>query len=92
MNKFLTKKEVENYWDILVKKDVDLFIYSLSTNNLSKKWHFIFRNKILDLLVPEIVKIGTIEFNRNYCERESSLSKTKSNYLSIHSSCDERNL
>ena len=46
MNKFLSKKEVENYWDILIKKDVDLFVYSLSTNNLSKKWQFIFRNKI----------------------------------------------
>ncbi len=87
MNKFLSKKEVENYWDILIKKDVDLFVYSLSTNNLSKKWQFIFRNKILDLLIPEKVKVGTLEFNKNYCERESSLSKSNSNsnYLSIHS-------
>ncbi len=87
MNKFLSEREVENYWDILIKKDVDLFVYSLSTNNLSKKWYFIFRNKILDLLIPEKVKIGTLEFNKNYCEMVSSLSKSKakSNYLSIHS-------
>jgi len=87
MNKYLTKKEVEDYWESLIKKDFDLFIYSLSTNNLSKKWQFIFRNKILDLIIPEKVKIGTLEFNKNYCEMESSISKSisKPNYLSIHS-------
>ena len=87
MDKYLTKKEVEDYWKILIKKDIDLFVYSLSTNNLSKKWQFIFRNKILDLIIPEKVKIGTLEFDKNYCEMESliSKSKSKSNYLSIHS-------
>ena len=85
MNQYLSKQDVSDYWEDLIKRDVDLFVYSLSTNNLSRKWYFIFRNKILDLLIPEIVKIGTLEFNKNYCERESSLSKSKSNYLSIHS-------
>ena len=87
MNNYLTKKEVEDYWEILIKKDFDLFIYTLSTNNLSKKWEFLFRNKILDLIVPEKVKIGTLEFSKNYCELESSFSKSisNSNYLSIHS-------
>ena len=85
MKKYLSEKEVEDYWKILIKKDVDLFIYSLSTNNLSKKWQFIFRNKILKLLLPEPVKIGTLEFDKNYCERESLISKSNSDYLSIHS-------
>ena len=87
MGKYLSKEEVENYWEILIQKDIDLLVYSLSTNNLSKKWPFIFRNKILDLLIPEKVKIGTLEFNQNYCKSESLLSKSKSksNYLSIHS-------
>ncbi len=85
MNKYLSKQEVENYWEILVKKDIDLFIYSLSTNNLSTKWSFVFRNKILKLLTPEKVKLGKIEFNKKYCEIESLRSKSRSNYLSIHS-------
>ncbi len=87
MHKYLTKEEVEEYWETLIKKDFDLFIYSLSTNNLSKKWQFIFRNKILNLIMPEKVKMGTLEFNKNYCEMESTISKSISeqNYLSIHS-------
>ena len=85
MNNFLSQKEVEAYWDILVKKNNDLFIFSLSTNNLSKKWEFFFRNKILELTTPDEVKISTIEFNKEYCERESIKSKSNSNYLSIHS-------
>tara|TARA_A100001011_G_scaffold303316_1_gene317280 strand:+ start:196 stop:1056 length:861 start_codon:yes stop_codon:yes gene_type:complete len=85
MNKYLSKQEVENYWEILVKKDIDLFIYSLSTNNLSTKWSFVFRNKILKLLTPEKVKLGKLEFNKKYCEIESLRSKSRSNYLSIHS-------
>ncbi len=87
MNNYLSEKEVEHYWDTLVKKDIDLFIYSLSTNNLSTNWAFFFRNKILKLLIPEEVKIGTIEFNKKYCDFNSSKSKSKSNsdYLSIHS-------
>jgi len=87
MNQYLSKQEVEDYWDILIKKNIDLFIYSLSTNNLSKNWAFIFRNKIVKLLTPKEVKIGNIEFNKKYCERESLKSKSKSkfNYLSIHS-------
>jgi len=85
MNKYLSKQEVENYWEILVKKDIDLFIYSLSTYNLSTKWSFVFRNKILKLLTPEKVKLGKLEFNKKYCEIESLRSKSRSNYLSIHS-------
>ena len=85
MNKYLSKQEVENYWEILVKRDIDLFIYSLSTNNLSTKWSFVFRNKILKLLTPEKVKLGKLEFNKKYCEIESLRSKSRSNYLSIHS-------
>ena len=85
MNKYLSKQEVENYWEILVKKDIDLFIYSLSTNNLSTKWSFFFRNKILKLLTPKEVKLGKLEFNKKYCEIESLRSKSRSNYLSIHS-------
>mgnify|MGYP001269168826 CR=1 FL=1 len=87
MKKYLSKQEVEDYWDVLIKKDIDLFVYSLSTNNLSRKWQFIFRNKILQLLIPEKVKIGTLEFNKKYCELESLGSKSKFNcdYLSIHS-------
>ena len=85
MDKYLSKKEVEIYWDILIKKETDLFIYSLSTNNLSKNWAFIFRNKIIQLLIPKEVKIGTLEFNKKYCELESLRSKSKSDYLSIHS-------
>ena len=85
MNKYLSKKEVEGYWKILIKKDLDLFIYSLSTNNLSRKWQFIFRNKILKLLIPKEVKIGNLEFHKKYCEREFLISESSSNYLSIHS-------
>ena len=85
MEKYLSKEEVENYWEILIQKDVDLLVYTLSTNNLSKKWPFIFRNKILDLVIPEEVKIGTLEFNKNYCKSESLLFKSRSDYLSIHS-------
>ena len=85
MNKYLSKQEVENYWEILVKKDIDLFIYSLSTYNLSTKWSFVYRNKILKLLTPEEVKLGKLEFNKKYCEIESLRSKSRSNYLSIHS-------
>ena len=85
MNKYLSKKEVEGYWKILIKKDLDLFIYSLSTNNLSQKWQFIFRNKILKLLIPKEVKIGNLEFHKKYCEREFLISESSSNYLSIHS-------
>ena len=85
MKKYLSKKEVEYYWEILIKKDTDLFIYSLSTNNLLKQWPFIFRNKILHLIIPEKVKIGSLEFKKNYCEKESFITKSRSNYLSIHS-------
>ena len=85
MNKYLSQQEVENYWDILIKKNVDLFVYSLSTNDLSGNWAFIFRHKILKLLMPKEVKIGTIEFNKKYCEMESLKSKSNSDYLSIHS-------
>tara|TARA_A100001011_G_C14181601_1_gene787136 strand:+ start:204 stop:1070 length:867 start_codon:yes stop_codon:yes gene_type:complete len=87
MKKYLSKQEVEDYWENLVKKDVDLFIYSLSTNNLSTNWAFIFRNKILKLLIPKEIKIGNLEFNKSFCELESLRSKAKSNsgYLSIHS-------
>ena len=85
MDKYLSKEEVEIYWDILIKKEIDLFIYSLSTNNLSKNWAFIFRNKIIKLLIPKEVKIGTLEFDKKYCELESLRSKSKSDYLSIHS-------
>ena len=87
MNKYLSKQDVEDYWETLVKKDVDLFIYSLSTNNLSNNWAFIFRHKILKLIIPKEVKIGVIEFNRKYCELESLKSQSKSNtdYLSFHS-------
>ena len=85
MNQYLSKKEVEDYWDTLIKKDLDLFVYSLSTNNLAKNWAFFFRNKILKLLMPQEVKIGTLEYNKKYCELSSLRSKSKSNYLSIHS-------
>ena len=89
MNNFLSQKEVEDYWDTLVKKDVDLFIFSLSANNFAKKWQFFFRNKILELLLPDEVKLATIEFNKQYCERESFKSKSKSNsnsnFLTPHS-------
>ncbi len=85
MNKYLSQKEVEDYWDTLIKKDIDLFIYSLSTNNLSTNWSFFFRNKIIKLLIPEEVKIGTLEFNKKYCEFNSLRSKSNSDYLSIHS-------
>ena len=87
MNKYLSKQEVLDYWESLIKRDVDLFVYSLSTNNLSTNWSFSFRNKILKLLMPEEVKIGTLEFNKKYCDLDSLRSKTKSNsnYLSIHS-------
>ena len=87
MNKYLSKKEVEDYWEILINKDIDLFVYSLSTNNLAQNWQFFFRNKILKLIIPKEIKIGTLEFNKNYCEKESLISKSKSgsNYLSIHS-------
>ena len=85
MDKYLSKEEVEIYWDILIKKDIDLFVYSLSTNDLSKNWEFFFRNKIIKLLIPKEVKIGILEFNKKYCELESLRSKSKSDYLSIHS-------
>ncbi len=85
MNEFLSKQEVEANWDILVKKDIDLFVYSLSTNDLSNSWAFMFRHKILKLIMPEEVKIGTIEFDKKYCEMESLKSKSNSDYLSIHS-------
>ncbi|MCR8538755.1 MAG: hypothetical protein JJ848_000160 [Prochlorococcus marinus CUG1439] len=87
MDKYLSRQEVEDYWDILIKKDIDLFIYSLSTNNLATNWAFIFRHKILKLLIPKEVKIGTLELNKKYCELESLRSKSKSNsdYLSFHS-------
>ena len=87
MNEYLSKQEVGDYWETLIKKDVDLFVYSLSTNNLSTNWSFFFRNKILRLLMPEEIKIGTLEFNKKYCELDSSRSKSdfKSDYLSIHS-------
>ncbi len=85
MDKYLSKEEVEIYWDNLIKKEIDLFIYSLSTNNLSKNWAFIFRNKIIKLLIPKQVKIGTLEFNKKYCELESLKTKSKSDHLSIHS-------
>ena len=79
MKKYLSELEVEYYWDILIKKDIDLFIYSLSTKNLSKKWQFFFRNKILNLINPKEVKIGNLEFSKKYCEREASISKSNSN-------------
>ena len=85
MNQYLSKQEVEDYWDTLIKKDLDLFVYSLSTNNLSTNWAFFFRNKILKLLMPQEVKIGTLEYSKKYCELSSLRSKSKSNYLSIHS-------
>ena len=87
MNQYLSKQEVEDYWYTLIKKDLDLFVYSLSTNNLSTNWAFFFRNKILKLLMPQEVKIGTLEYNKQYCELNSlrSKSKSNSNYLSIHS-------
>ena len=89
MNQYLSKQEVEDYWDTLIKKDLDLFVYSLSTNNLATNWAFFFRNKILKLLMPQEVKIGTIEYNKKYCELNALISKSKSNsnanYLSIHS-------
>ena len=87
MNQYLSKQEVEDYWDTLIKKDLDLFVYSLSTNNLATNWAFFFRNKILKLLMPQEVKIGTLEYAKKYCEMNSlrSKSKSKSNYLSIHS-------
>ena len=86
MSQYLSKQEVADYWETLIKKDIDLFVYSLSTNNLSNNWSFSFRNKILKLLMPEEVKIGTLEFNKKYCEQCSSRSKSESKaYLSIHS-------
>ena len=85
MNKYLSKQEVLDYWETLIKRDVDLFVYSLSTKNLSTNWSFSFRNKILKLLMPEEVKIGTLEFNKKYCEMESLKSKSQKNYLSVHS-------
>ena len=87
MNQYLSKQDVSDYWEDLIKRDVDLFVYSLSTNNLSTNWAFSFRNKILKLLMPIEVKIGTLEFNKKYCELDSSRSKSesKSDYLSIHS-------
>ncbi len=87
MNQYLSRQEVSDYWENLIKRDVDLFVYSLSTNNLSTNWSFSFRNKIVKLLMPEEVKIGTLEFNKKYCELDSSRSKSesKSDYLSIHS-------
>ena len=87
MNQYLSKQEVEDYWETLIKKDLDLFVYSLSTNNLATNWAFFFRNKILKLLMPQEVKIGTLEYNKKYCELNSlrSKSNSNSNYLSIHS-------
>lgn len=85
MIKYLSQQEVENYWDILIKKDIDLFVYSLSTSDLSTNWAFIYRHKILKLLIPKEVKIGKLEFNKKYCELESLKSKSQKNYLSIHS-------
>ena len=85
MNQHLSKQEVEDYWETLIKKDLDLFVYSLSTNNLATNWAFFFRNKILKLLMPQEVKIGTLEYSKKYCELSSLRSKSKSNYLSIHS-------
>ena len=85
MKQYLSKQEVEDYWDTLIKKDLDLFVYSLSTNNLATNWAFFFRNKILKLLMPQEVKIGTLEYIKKYCELSSLRSKSKSNYLSIHS-------
>ena len=63
MNKYLSEKEVEDFWELLVKKDIDLFVYSLSTNNLAQKWQFFFRNKILKLIFPKEIKIDTLEFS-----------------------------
>ena len=85
MNKYLSQEEVENYWDILIEKDIDLFVYSLSTNDLSTNWAFIYRHKILKLLIPKEVKIGNLEFNKKYCELESLRSKSQKNFLSVHS-------
>ncbi len=85
MDQYLSKQEVEDYWETLIKKDIDLFVYSLSTNDLSNNWAFIYRHKILKLLIPKEVKIGNIEFNKKYCELESLKSKSQKNYLSVHS-------
>ena len=76
MNQYLSKQEVEDYWDTLIKKDLDLFVYSLSTNNLATNWSFFFRNKILKLLMPQEVKVGTLEYNKKYCELNSLRSKS----------------
>ena len=85
MNKFLSKIEVEEYWNSLVKEDIDLFIYTVCTTNISKDWEFFFRKKILKLLVPSEIKIGNLEFNYDYCLKESKSSKKDFNKLTIHS-------
>ena len=78
MHKYLSQQEVEEHWDTLIKQDKDLFIYSLSTNNLSSNWAFFFRNQILKLIIPTEVKIGNLEFNKKYCELISLRSKSNS--------------
>ena len=83
-NKFLTKKEVDKYWRELLKSKEDLFIYTLTTKDISKNWSFLYRNKIINLVTPENIKIVNIEFSKKYCLKESYFSKNK-NYLTIHS-------
>lgn len=85
MSNFLSKNDVDRYWNILMDQNIDLFIYSLTTEGIGNSWPFFYRNKILKLIVPNEIKIGTLEFKKNYCLNAIKTTKGKDNYLTIHS-------
>ena len=68
------QENIEKEWSELIKSSQRLIIATTLTRNMSKKWHFYFRNQIINELTPPEVKILTLEFDFNFLskiERES---------------------
>ena len=40
MSNFLSKNDVDRYWNILMEQNIDLFIYSLTTEGIGNSWPF----------------------------------------------------
>ena len=80
------KKNIEDEWNCLINSEYKLIISTVITKNLSQKWQFFYRNKIIKEIVPPEVKILTLEFDLDFQYKIIRNFKEADNKLTIHGS------